>query len=74
MAFVVSKRDEEAMKLGPGNVDFNTIVEIVAGTIGDLTNLDAEGRQRLGEMFKEMANAAGAEQTRENGSEERLTL
>ena len=71
---VIRRIQEEAMKLGPGNVDFNTIVEIVAGTIGDLTNLDAEGQQRLGEMFKEMANAAGTEQTRENDSEGRLTL
>ena len=66
---VIRRIQGEAMKLGPGNVDFNAIVEIVTGMIGDLTNLDAEGQQRLGEMFKEMANAAGAEQTRENGSE-----
>lgn len=71
---IIRRIQEEAMKLGPGNVDFNTIVEIVAGTIGDLTNLDDEGRQRLGEMFKEMANAAGAEQIKENDSEGRLTL
>ena len=71
---VIRRIQEEAMKLGPENIDFNAIVEIVTGTIGDLTNLDAEGQQRLGEMFKEMANAAGAEQTRENGSEKRLTL
>ena len=49
------------MKLGPGNADFNVIVGIVTGAIGDLTNLDDEGRQRLGEMFREMANAAGAD-------------
>ena len=71
---VIRRIQEEAMKLGPENIEFNTIMEIVAGTVGDLTNLDAEGQQRLGEMFKEMANAAGAEQTRENDSEERLTL
>ena len=70
---VIRRIQEEAMKLGPGNVDFNAIVEIVAGTVGDLTNLDAEGQQKLGEMFKEMSNAAGAEQTRENDSKERLT-
>ena len=71
---VIRRIQGEAMKLGPGNVDFNAIVEIVTGMIGDLTNLDAEGQQRLGEMFKEMANAAGAEQAGENDSEERLTL
>jgi len=71
---VIRRIQGEAMKHGSGNVDFNAIVEIVTGMIGDLTNLDAEGQQRLGEMFKEMANAAGAEQTRENGSEKRLTL
>ena len=71
---VIRRIQEEAMKLGPANIDFNAIVEIVAGTISDLTKLDAEGQQKLGEMFKEMANAAGAEQTKENDSEERLTL
>lgn len=71
---VIRRIQEEAMKLGPGNVDFNAIVDIVADTIGDMTNLDDEGRQRLGEMLKEMANAAGAEQIKENDSEGRLTL
>ena len=58
---VIRRIQEEAMKLGPGNADFNVIVGIVTGAIGDLTNLDDEGRQRLGEMFREMANAAGAD-------------
>ena len=71
---IVRRIQEEAMKLGSENFDFDAIAKIVADTVGDMTNLDDEGRQRLGEMFKEMANAAGAEQARENDFEERLTL
>ena len=71
---IVRRIREEAMKLGPGNADFDAIAKIVADTVCDMTNLDDEAKQRLGDMFKEMANAAGAEQTRENDSEERLTL
>lgn len=71
---IVRRIQEEAMKLGPENIEFNTIMEIVADTVGDMTKLDDEAKQRLSEMFKEMANAAGAEQAGENDSEERLTL
>ena len=71
---VIRRIQEETMKLGLGNADLDAIVEIVADTVGDMTKLDDEAKQRLSEMFKEMANAAGAEQTKENDSEERLTL
>ena len=70
---VIRRIQEETMKLGLGNADLDAIVEIVADTVGDMTKLDDEAKQRLSEMFKEMANAAGAEQTKENDSEERLT-
>lgn len=71
---VIRRIQEETMKLGLGNADLDAIVEIVANTVGDMTKLDDEAKHRLSEMFKEMANAAGAEQTKENDSEERLTL
>ena len=71
---VIRRIQEETMKLGLGNADLDAIVEIVADTVGDMTKLDDEAKQRLSEMFKEMANAVGAEQTKENDSEERLTL
>lgn len=71
---VIRRIQEETMKLGLGNADLDAIVEIVADTVGDMTKLDDKAKQRLSEMFKEMANAAGAEQTKENDSEERLTL
>ena len=56
---VIRRIQEETMKLGPENVDFDAIAKIIADTVGDMTNLDDEGRQRLGDIFKEMANAAG---------------
>ena len=58
---VIRRIQEETMKLGPENAEFDAIAKIVADTVGDMTNLDDEAKQRLGCMFKEMANAAGME-------------
>lgn len=58
---VVRKIREEAMKLGPGNMDLSMMAEIVAGSVGEVTNVNAEERHKLKELFVDMANAAGAE-------------
>ena len=56
---VIRRIQEEGMKLEPGSADLDAMVEIVVGAVGDMTNWDDEAKQRLGNMFKEMANTAG---------------
>ena len=61
---IVRRIQEEAMKLGPGNIDFDMMAEIVAESVGEVTNVNAEERHKLKELLMDISNAAGKEPNR----------
>lgn len=71
---VIRRIMEEAVRGGPQNLNLDMLTGIVASSVGEITHIDEDVQQQLKDLFKEMANAAGADQTRENNSEGRLTL
>lgn len=66
---VIRRIQEEAMKLGPGNIDFDMMAEIVAESGGEVTNVNAEERHKLKELLMDIANAAGKEPNRILGND-----
>lgn len=61
---VIRRIQEEAMKLGPGNIDFDMMAKIVAESVGEVTNVNVEERHKLKELLMDIANAAGKEPNR----------
>lgn len=61
---VIRRIQEEAMKLGQGNIDFDMMAEIVAESVGEVTNVNAEERHKLKELLIDIANTAGKEPNR----------
>ena len=66
---IIRRIQEEAMKLGPGNIDFDMMAEIVAESVGEVTNVNAEERRKLKELLMDIANAAGKEPNRTLGND-----
>ena len=66
---IVRRIQEEAMKLGPGNIDFDMMAEIVVESVGEVTNVNAEERHKLKELLMDIANAAGKEPNRTLGND-----
>lgn len=62
---IIRRISEEAMALGPGNIDLSMMAEIVAGSVREVTNADEGIQQKLKELLMDIANAAGAEVNQE---------
>lgn len=58
---IVRRIREQAMAMGPGNVDLGMMAEIVFGSVCDIANADDEVRRGFKELFIDIANAAGTE-------------